>query len=557
MYSDDVLKYVRRNGSIGGYKGPRAIDWVILDMDIGDKEPEWFMEQVSRLDRYLQTNLGNIGYVCTFSGGGFHFMIPAATWSFESGEKLPLIVRNTVKEQFDGYGVDISPLSSSGLYRCLNSWNNKRKLYKVLTEISSIAEYQDYQDAAEEPISQKIVCKAKQGFWHDKIVITKTKFQSQISFTDTGNPRTIATCIHNMLDYGPIEGSRHQVVLRIAGHLHRRGVPLSVARSGVLDWIQDNSPEWLTAVEQAYRVPYHFSCDDYLMRKHCKSTCMFHRSKNYGSDLMTVTDLKGSLRSRLEVMKGIKLNLHGILGIDQDTDCYAGELVTLIGPTGSGKTALAQNLCMGWSMLEGRFVEEYRLAPVLFISLELSGWLIYRRFFQIATGLNKSAVMALHDKEDESSEALRMLEHLHVRTTTLEPNAIEQLIDECKPKMVVIDHVGFLDTKKRDEREQVSEAYRTFVEMKKRLGLIFLVISHVGRAEAIRIERGEGRLSLYSGKYSGDIENGSDKFIALENIPDAEGNTRGLLSMLKNRDGDSWKDLPVKMDTETFRFERR
>lgn len=130
------------------------------------------------------------------------------------------------------------------------------------------------------------------------------------------------------------------------------------------------------------------------MEKFCKPNCVHYKRKDYLVDVKNSTDLQEELEARLETdFTGRTIDLAEMFGI-QDKDCtiYPGELVTIFGSTGANKTALAQNIVLAYNADKDEIMRGKQI-PTLFLSLELSGFVMHRRNLQIVSDCPKSAVI--------------------------------------------------------------------------------------------------------------------------------------------------------------------
>ena len=122
--------------------------------------------------------------------------------------------------------------------------------------------------------------------------------------------------------------------------------------------------------------------------------CIHYKRKDYLVDVKNSEDLQADLESRLETdFSGRTIDLAKLFGVeDKDATIYPGELVTIFGSTGANKTALAQNIVLGYNAEEDEIQKDQQI-PTLFLSLELSGFVMHRRNLQIVSGASKDEVV--------------------------------------------------------------------------------------------------------------------------------------------------------------------
>ena len=89
-------------------------------------------------------------------------------------------------------------------------------------------------------------------------------------------------------------------------------------------------------------------------------------------DVFNVDDLQALLNTRMEKdFSGVSINLSKLYGlVGTESIIYPGELVTIVGPTGTNKTTLAQNIALAYNAVEDKIEKELQI-PTLYLSLEL------------------------------------------------------------------------------------------------------------------------------------------------------------------------------------------
>ena len=68
---------------------------------------------------------------------------------------------------------------------------------------------------------------------------------------------------------GPSEGSRNNIILRIASHFRRNGIPSDATKASLLHWNNNQLEESiiLEKVENVYNSGYQYGCQDTEMKK--------------------------------------------------------------------------------------------------------------------------------------------------------------------------------------------------------------------------------------------------------------------------------------------------
>ena len=445
--------------------------------------------------------------------------------------------------------IDLAVYNRTSIYRCEATLNPKSGLYKIPLnheEINTLSAEDIISNAKDQIISQG------EPIWGDgelqKNVLTEVpKIRVMESNVE---PRNIVPCVQKMYKLGPEEGSRNNTLMRIASHFFRHGIPSEAAKASLLHWNngQLRNDVIIKKVEDTYRGGYKYGCKDVLMAKYCQTHCIHYKRKDYLIDVKNSEELQSELAERLETdFSGRTIDLAQSLGVhDKDATVYPGELVTIFGSTGANKTALAQNIVLGYNAEYDQIVKEKQI-PTLFLSLELSGFVMHRRNLQIVSGADKNTVMnkykALYDYHKEE------LSHIIMQSVSPTIPQIQDKIKQLQPKCVVIDYIDLVDVpfNKRGEYEKLNYISHSLSNVAVNEDIIIIQISQVSRDYS----RNQ-IMDLYAAKGSGAIENASRKVIGITGSSDE---TEKKVSLFKNSDGDLFD---VKLEwTPSFRLKRK
>jgi len=514
-------------GSVSNYMGIYSINNIILDVD-NDGDFKTTREKCIAVLEMVRDLIGD-RFLIYFSGSGFHIVFSAQAFGFEDSERLPQIVKATLQSIFSDW-VDLSFYSKSGIYRVPHTINSKTNLYKIPIHYEELL-HEDIQALAttprlDFPFGNYDLAANKELH---SMIVDHLNIESQPVF----EPFRIASCIHNLWKRGPQTGERHQTILRLTSHFRRHGFPVDAAISAIGKWLQSNDngfadKELQNIIEYGYNKSYIYSCNDDILSKYCSPQCIYYKDKDYDAQILNSCNLHEAYLQRVTTdFSHSTLPISQMLGMENDIDFMPGDLVTLFGLTGAGKTALAQNWAIGMDIF-GKHKQSYNL-PTLYLSLEMSPWLIYRRQLQILNNMTKSTVNSLY-RNERPTKAPAELNHILTRSISPNLKQLEREIYEYEPRLVIIDYIELLDVDASNDRAKIKTITRTLRRLVNKMQIIIIQLSQVGR-EYSRVEA----LDLYAGKESGSIECDSTKVIGLW------GNAQKpekKIELFKNTDGE-------------------
>ena len=531
LYPDNVKDHLDKHGSIKDYFGVRDIDNVIIDIDRKDNSDEFTLEQLKEVvDILYSFDVQDESMQPFYSGTGYHLIVSNKVFGFEASDQLPMIVRATMSKLFPD--IDNSIYMRSGIYRVPHTVNKKSGLYKIPIHMDEVfkekAEYikllaqNPRLDYSYSQLVGNAECK-------EEIVKADSKIYAMQSVAE---PNKVVPCVQTMLMQGPQSGERHNTVLRICSHFKRNGIPSEYAKASLMHWNngQLHEDEINRLIKNAYDGNYRYSCNDPLLKKHCKTNCIHFKRKDYLVDVKTAEELQEDYAKRLTTnFRGRTIPLSTMLNVDVDVDIFPGELVTIFGPTGSNKTTLAQNLALGVDFANDKINPDWQI-PTLFLSLELSGWYVHRRHLQIVSGLSKDEVNNNYEEVYEGHKD--KLSNVVIQTVAPTVQQIQEKIRDLQPAMVIVDYIDLVDVPfgKGGEHQNIKYISHTLSNMAVNMDIIIIQVSQVSR----EYSRNEV-LDLYAGKGSGAIENASRKVIGLNG--QANSHMKNL-HMFKNTDGE-------------------
>ena len=530
LYDEEAVEYAK-SGGLKNYFGKRSIDNIILDIDKANNTDEFTREKAINIVIELQSyGLDEYAIQCFFSGSGYHISIPNTAFEFTPSDNIWYQVKSTMVKIFPK--IDSSIYMRTGIYRVPHTINKKTNLYKVPITIDELTNLDvNILELAKEPrfdypYSERVA----NGELANAVVTNVAKVNASRKVTE---PTDIVPCVQKMLNIGPREGNRNQTLMRIASHCARHGIPSEYAKAMILHWNNRslNENEVVEKIEYTYNRGYKYGCQDSIMSDHCQTRCIYFKKKDYLIDVKNSEELQKDLEFRMETdFSGKTIDVAGMLGLNNvDCEIYPGELVTIFGPTGSGKTTFAQNLVLGVDFDNDCIIQESQI-PCLYLSLELSAWYMHRRNMQVVSGLSKQQV---NDRYKTLFNTYKeRLSHLVIQTVAPNLEQIQNKIRELQPAVVVVDYIDLISTSSKymGEYEQVSQVSHYLSNLAVNMDIIIIQISQVSR----QYSRNEA-LDLYAGKGSGAIENASRKVIGLNGQANS---SKKSVHMYKNTDGE-------------------
>lgn len=533
VYPDDIMIHLEKYKSIKGYIGSQDLTFIPIDIDKGENSDEYTQKKLqATLFALEEEGLQRDNCQIYFSGTGYHINIHKGVFGFAESKDLPYLLKETMKTNFDN--IDLAVYKRSALYRCVYSKNDKSGLYKIPITWNEAFELPSTK-IKELAKTQRLDFLLPEVFGDGELSHLQIKDVPTIrNFTETIEPKTIVPCIQKIYNLGAQEGTRNNAILRLASHFRRSGIPSDAAKAAILHW-NDNSLEEdlvMEKVEYVYNSNYKYGCNDWLLKRNCSPRCMYFKRKDYLVDTYNAEDLQKQLEERMvSNWDGRILELNKIFDLAPSIDAsiYPGELVTVFGYTGSNKTTLVQNMVLGLNMGTNKIHQNWQI-PTLYLTLELSGWVMHRRNLQIVANINKSEVTKHY--KSVYAKYKDQLGHIIMQTVAPTIDQIEKKIKELNPSCVIVDYIDLVETPSniRGEYEQVKYISHKLSSLAVNLDIIIIQLSQVSRSYSR-----QEILDLYAGKGSGAIENASRKVIGIKGNADT---IERQVEMFKNSDGD-------------------
>jgi len=543
---DEINFHYKGRKKVDSYKGTAYYRNTVLDIDIRQDTDAFCLQRArvfaNRLNDDLGIPLDEIIYFC--SGRGYHFQLPPV-FTFEPEPMLWLKVKDNFEELFPE--IDQSPHSNPrGSLRIVNTINPKVNRYKIPLTQEEFFEmtWQEIHQLAQKPRINFVYPKQTTdlNLMHlikdkPRPILSSTRANMGVKTNDDND--NIATCLTNMYNEGPTEGSRHMKLLRIASGWRRAGLPQDAVLTILNQWSTLNEFEVKDIVQRTYNQGYTYSCQDALMAKYCDSKCIFYKKKNYVSEVISAKSAEE------QYIKWLRTDMSkGMFNLNQIWKCesyptYPGEVVGITADTKLGKSTVVMNMLVK--------LKEHKS---LYVTMENGLMLTYRRFIQIAKNKSREEVEEwYHNNNNSWSDSIK-----HIDVVVIPPSidGLRKMIIDHKPQIVVIDSLEDLAVKGVDDITQKTNVLAPQVkQIAQELNVIIICILHMNKA-GTEDDKGKARIpTLNSPKGSSAIKQKFDKMFAW--YGERKGVYRTLEIMAARDESNDFK-LSLVFDKNTMRI---
>ena len=500
-YDDYVQEYYKKNQTLAGYDGKIYMPKEFY-FDVDGDSSERARQLTIGLCEFLKDF--DVMYRLYFSGTGFHIGVSQGIFKWEPSKDLHLRMKDCLTSNGIFDFADSSVVDKTRIIRLTNTRNSKSNLFKI--PISESELHTDIENI------KRLATKMRLPDWYlveneeekpvfDIMKRIKVASSTPVVTTSRTGDSFYYPCIQKMLE-GTSYGSRHNVSLRIAAWLKDR-YPEHVVRVIMEDFRQrvdmPEKPflkkEMDTIVENCYTghngKGYRYGCGDSVMDHFCNSSCTLYSSKK-SQKAITAENMEDLLIDFLD-SNVEPINIGQLY--NQDFPIYPGEVLVIQAPPKSMKTMLIQN----WLCQLKR--------PTYFLELEMSSRQIYMRFLQIQTGMSEQEILDYY--RNKRNGLHKDFEWLTFDTNNCHPFEIEKRISSLaqKPEIVVVDHMGLLNTNHKDanmKMEEISEGLRTLAI---RQNVVVITVSEIskgaireGNVNDISASRGSFRIAYSANK---------------------------------------------------------
>lgn len=535
----------------------RFIQWVPIDIDKGDSSDEDTIRRAAAIVYNLrELGLHPYNMKCYFSGTGYHIMIHEGCFNFRTvlkekgiinGEPFldfPYVVKETMRKLPEiGDNIDPAIYQRNGFIRSTYSLNQKSGLYKipVTQEEILLMKWEEIHELAKT---------RREDFpWEDEYVgngelekYVVTFIPSVRAYTAVREPMFEEHCIYKMLSDGPKEGSRNNVVLRLASHFKKSGIPSDNAKALILDWNNMSLDEniVLEKIESAYNRNYNYGCNDSLRLKYCSPRCKHYESKDVIETPQSFEELVESTRKidflkelevGVDIAKPLHLNMY-----DSDFIALRGEVVAIIGMTKAGKSTFMKHIALGLDFVDMNIIHEENKRGTVYYTGEEAPEYFLMNCCKILENCGKHYM--LHHQQELLDKWLKDVNHIMPLPTQGKLSRIEEDIEKFKPEQIMLDTLDhFVDKKKGSAG--IEEAMLYVQEVAVKYNVIIWLVSQVNRMDSR-----DGIVTLFSGKGSGSIENQARKVIG---ISTTDVIRKSHLEFLANSTGDCGQECDFQI----------
>ena len=541
ILDNTAFEHFRDKGSIKSYKGTYAINTIIYDIDRGKKTGEDARQRaLSFYDTLLEQGLEDDQIHIWFSGRGFHIEIPNL-YGFKESINLPYQVKVTIDSHF---GKLVDNIYDKGrLIRVGYTINMKSELYKLplswnMLNTMSYDDICEYCQLQKQDYNHKAFDDNQVTIWEDKVLEVQEFREDEENISNT-NLNAHVTCVQKMWK-SEKDGERHITLLRMTNAWRRMGIP----KEGSIKMAEYNIPsldhnEILKIVDDVYAWEHNgYSCSDTIMEKYCDPICKFYKNKNYGLEVLNVKELSNKLRDFVHMdMDTNCFNLKDHYPIPNNYRFLPGELAILLGDTKLGKTAWLQSVMVKLTHMN-----------VLYLSLEVGDWLIFRRFLQAGNGITKQEVNEIYRNYDEEKvqQINDRVKHIKVMTTSPDIDSMKQIIADNQPQIVCIDTIDAIEVRyNNDPFTKMEKIVNSLKQIATQMDVIFFGISHISKGAS------RDMLTVHSAKGNSAIEQKADKIIGITG--DRGMNDTRVIRSLASRDETDF-EIAFNFDYKTFQF---
>jgi hypothetical protein len=564
LYAPEIVPFVEEHNTVTGFNGKQAVDKIVIDIDYIKHENEGEILTRKAVEN-VQVKMKKLGiqekhYQIWFSGTGFHIHL-ANVYGFEPNINIAKQVRATMQRDFGEY-IDLI-YDPRRLIRTGYSYNKKSGLFKTPIQ------HKDFEEMDFDTIRSfsKSINYTYNTIRTERINLKQEKLESctpmdmsrknvaevrKVFNNAKGQTTRYITCTQHIYNAGYVPKNRHKHLLALVSiwrkkwGLDKHGCD-NLARSYMAKMEKPlPAEETSKVVSDVFKSDYNYGCNHPTLLPYCDSKCILFRYKNLDetAELLTAEDMVNKLIESINSdYTDRSFNLQEVFPfLPQKHMFNSGQLITLIGDTGLGKTAFIQYLVVRLPKIK-----------TLFFSLEVDDETMTRRFIQAGLGMSKEETLHSLKNPDVAKKAIDSISHIKLQCSSPDIQDLGGFIGETEAKIVVIDTIDRVPAKfaGKDDFARQEVIANGLKDLAIKQDVIVLAVHHISKSASYGIRDGQ-RLDVHSGKGNSAIEQKSDQYISFEG---KEKSKIRIIESLKARDETSFK-LTVNYNWETFTFNK-
>jgi hypothetical protein len=491
-FTKDYKDYAEEKKSIAGYDGSVSISKLFFDIDLGKGEEaitdEMCLNRARQLVVELQTRWGlEDKYIQPwFSGRGYHIITPDF-FGFGIGDDVPTKVKATLTHYFK----DIDPVvyDKTRLLRMGNSKHPISNLFKIPLRISElndlnpigiqglakekrihndfIVDWSDYKPYYMDKIKTKVVIATQ-----DPLALIHTPR------TEFAPPSAFVTCCQKIFNQGPIKGNRHKTILVLASWLRRAGIAQELAGWMLVHWLRAEiadpndrmtKSEVLRPANQVYEKPYHYWCNNLIMKEYCSDKCVYYNQRDDMSHFKDNAEVSAEFIDWYVGFNHDKsLDIGTFCGDNKPWWANPSELIVLSGDSGAGKSAFMQNLMMHSGLKTAYYQME--------MGEELDRLRFNKMYFKKDDDELKEYFSSM--SREELIESQKVFDNIYFKSASPNIHKIKSELSLINPELVVIDTMDMIQSRARNRLDQQREIVINLKKLAIEMDVIVVAIAH-------------------------------------------------------------------------------